>query len=52
MATLIVRLKAGVYVLHCFQKEAKRRSETLKADRDLIRNRLREAEKDNANDTE
>jgi len=51
-AVYTVRLKAGVYVLHCFQKKAKRRSETPKADMDLIRNRLREAEKDDANDAE
>jgi len=51
-AVYTVRLKAGVYVLHCFQKKAKRGSETPKADMDLIKSRLREAENDDASETE
>ena len=51
-AVYTVRLKAGVYVLHCFQKKAKRGTETPKADMDLIKSRLREAEKDDASETE
>lgn len=51
-AVYTVRLKAGVYVLHCFQKKAKRGIETPKADMDLIKSRLRTAEKDDANEAE
>ena len=39
-----VRLASGVYVLHCFQKKAKRGIATPKAEMDLVRQRLREAE--------
>ena len=37
-------MTGAVYVLHCFQKKAKRGIATPKAELDLIRRRLREAE--------
>ena len=40
-----VRFKAAVYVLHAFQKKAKRGAETPKPEIDLIRKRLRAAER-------
>ena len=43
-AVYTVRLERAVYVLHCFQKKAKRGIATPKAELDLIRRRLREAE--------
>ena len=38
-----VRLEKAVYVLHCFQKKAKRGIATPKEDMDLIRKRLADA---------
>jgi len=42
-----VRFKEAVYVLHAFQKKAKRGIETPKHDIELIRERLKMAETDN-----
>ena len=39
-----VRFKAAVYVLHAFQKKAKRGAETPRPDIELVRSRLRTAE--------
>ena len=44
-AVYTVRFAQAVYVLHCFQKKSKQGIETPKADMDLIRERLKEAEK-------
>lgn len=44
-AVYTVRFKAAVYVLHVFQKKAKRGAETPKHDIDLIRDRLKIAER-------
>ena len=44
-AVYTVRFKAAVYVLHAFQKKAKRGAETPKPEIDLIRKRLRAAER-------
>lgn len=41
-----VRLRDAIYVLHAFQKKAKRGIATLKRDLDIIRIRLRRAEED------
>jgi phage-related protein len=43
-----VRFAAAVYVLHAFKKKAKRGSKTPQSDIDLIRRRLRDAERDYA----
>ena len=43
-AVYTVRFKAAVYVLHAFQKKAKRGAETPRPEIDLIRKRLRAAE--------
>jgi phage-related protein len=43
-AVYAVRFKEAVYVLHAFQKKAKRGIATPKSDIDLIRSRLRDAE--------
>ena len=43
-AVYTVRFKAAVYVLHAFQKKAKRGIETPKQDIDLIKSRLKVAE--------
>lgn len=43
-AVYTVRLEQAVYVLHCFQKKAKRGIATPKTELELIRRRLREAE--------
>ena len=43
-AVYTVRFAQAVYVLHCFQKKSKRGIETLAADMNLIRKRLKEAE--------
>jgi phage-related protein len=43
-AVYTVRFAQIVYVLHCFQKKSKHGIETPKADMDLIRDRLKEAE--------
>ena len=43
-AVYTVRFVCGVFVLHVFQKKAKRGIATAKADRHLIRERLRAAE--------
>jgi phage-related protein len=51
-AVYTVRLAQSVYVLHCFQKKSKRGIETPKADMDLIRERLKEAEKQARGDGE
>lgn len=40
-----IRLKGRVYVLHCFQKKSKHGIATPKRDLDLIRKRLKDAEK-------
>ncbi len=44
-AVYTVRFKAAVYVLHAFQKKAKRGIETPKQDIDLIKRRLKVAER-------
>lgn len=44
-AVYTVRFADAVYVLHCFQKKSKQGAETHKRDLDLIRERLKEAEK-------
>jgi phage-related protein len=43
-AVYTVRFADAVYVLHCFQKKAKRGIQTPKREAHLIRERLREAE--------
>jgi phage-related protein len=43
-AVYTVRFAGAVYVLHCFQKKSKHGIETPRADMDLIRRRLTEAE--------
>ena len=43
-AVYTVRLKAAVYVLHAFQKKAKKGTETPKPEIDLVKRRLRAAE--------
>lgn len=43
-AVYTVRFEESVYVLHVFQKKSTRGIETSKADIDLIRSRLKEAE--------
>ena len=43
-AAYTVRFKAAVYVLHAFQKKAKRGAETPKPDIELIKRRLKAAE--------
>ena len=43
-AAYTVRFKAAVYVLHAFQKKARRGAETPRPDIELVRNRLRTAE--------
>ena len=43
-AVYTVRFKVAVYVLHAFQKKAKRGAETPKYDIDLIKSRLKVAE--------
>ena len=43
-AVYTVRFAQAVYVLHCFQKKSKQGIETPKAELDLIRIRLKEAE--------
>ena len=43
-AVYTVRFEGVVFVLHCFHKKAKRGSGTPRADMDLIRNRLKDAE--------
>lgn len=43
-AVYTVRFERVVFVLHCFQKKAKRGSGTPRADMHLIRNRLKDAE--------
>ena len=45
-AVYTVKYAAAVYVLHVFQKKAKKGSATPKADVDLIKKRLEEAERD------
>jgi len=47
-AMYIVELGHMVYVLHAFQKRSKKGVETPKRDLDLIRQRLKEARKHNA----
>jgi phage-related protein len=44
-AVYTVRFAGAVYVLHCFEKKSKRGIETPKREMDLIRERLKEAEK-------
>lgn len=45
-AVYAVKLSGAVYVLHCFQKKSHRGIETPKPDMDLIRQRLKAAERD------
>ena len=45
-AVYTVKFAAAVYVLHVFQKKAKKGIATPKADIDLIKKRLQEAERD------
>lgn len=51
-AVYTVRLRSAVYVLHCFQKKAKRGITTPKADMDLIRSRLAAAERTDGEEDE
>jgi phage-related protein len=44
-AVYTVRFARAVYVLHCFQKKAKKGVETPQAEMELIRERLKEADK-------
>jgi phage-related protein len=44
-AVYTVQFADGVYVLHAFQKKSKTRRATPRADLDLVRQRLREAER-------
>jgi phage-related protein len=44
-AVYTVRFAEAVFVLHCFQKKSRRGIATPKADLDLIRNRLKDAER-------
>jgi phage-related protein len=44
-AVYTVRFKEAVFVLHCFQKKSKRGIATPKADIDIVRARLKAAEK-------
>jgi phage-related protein len=44
-AVYTVRFANAVYVLHCFEKKSKHGIETPKREMDLIRERLKEAEK-------
>jgi phage-related protein len=43
-AVYTVRIAQAVYVLHCFQKKSKHGIETPRAEMDLIRERLKQAE--------
>jgi len=43
-AVYTVRLSSWIYVLHCFQKKSTKGIETPKADIDLIKSRLKDAE--------
>jgi phage-related protein len=45
-AVYTVRFKKAVYVLHCFQKKSTRGARTSQRDIDLIKNRLKKAERD------
>ena len=45
-AVYTVRLSGWIYVLHCFQKKSTKGIETPKADIDLIKSRLKDAEAD------
>ena len=47
-AVYTVRLANWIYVLHCFQKKSTKGIETPKADIDLIKSRLKDAEADHA----
>ena len=47
-AVYTVKFSDAVYVLHAFQKKAKRGNATPQKDMDLIRERLRRAEQDHA----
>ena len=47
-AVYTVRLSGWIYVLHCFQKKSTKGIETPKADIDLIKSRLKDAEADHA----
>ncbi len=44
-AVYTVRFENAVYVLHCFQKKARRGIQTPMRDMDLVRERLKEAER-------
>ena len=44
-AVYTVRLETAVYVLHAFQKKARRRIATPRKDLDLVRQRLKTAER-------
>ena len=45
-AVYAVKFEDRIYVLHCFQKKAKKGSETPRHDMDLIENRLKQAKTD------
>ncbi len=51
-AVYTVTLPDAVYVLHVFQKKARRGSETARGDVDLIRERLKQAERESADRAE
>jgi phage-related protein len=44
-AVYTVRFEETIYVLHCFQKKSKRGIETPRSDLNLLRERLKEAER-------
>lgn len=44
-AVYVTNLGGVIYVLHCFKKKSKRRIQTPKEDMDLIRQRLRQAQR-------
>lgn len=47
-ALYTVKFAGAVYVVHAFQKKARRGSETPKSDMDLIKQRLKKAEEQHA----
>jgi phage-related protein len=50
-AVYTVRFKEWIYILHCFQKKSKKGNETPRHDMNLIRVRLKQAEKLEAAET-
>ena len=50
-AVYTVRFREWIYILHCFQKKSKRGAETPRRDMNLIKERLKQAEKIEAAET-